>query len=87
MKLKQGFITHNMGGEQVMVGTGAVSFSGLVRSNETAAFIVDRLKKETTKEEIVDAMLREYDAPREIIERDVEKILQTLRSIGALDEA
>lgn len=87
MKLKQGFITHNMGGEQVMVGTGAVSFSGLVRSNETAAFIVDRLKKETTKEEIVDAMLREYDAPREVIERDVEKILQTLRSIGALDEA
>ncbi len=87
MKLKQGFITHNMGGEQVMVGTGAVSFSGLVRSNETAAFIVDRLKKETTKEEIVDAMLQEYDAPREVIERDVEKILQTLRSIGALDEA
>ena len=86
MKLKQGFITHNMGGEQVMVGTGAVSFSGLVRSNETAAFIVDRLKKETTKEEIVDAMLQEYDAPREVIERDVEKILQTLRSIGALDE-
>lgn len=87
MKLKQGFITHNMGGEQVMVGTGAVSFSGLVRSNETAAFIVDHLKKETSREEIVDAMLKEYDAPREVIERDVEKILQTLRSIGALDES
>lgn len=87
MKLKQGFITHNMGGEQVMVGTGAVSFAGLVKSNETAAFIVDCLKKETSKEAIVDAMLKEYDAPREVIERDVERILQTLRSIGALDEA
>ena len=86
MKLKQGFITHNMGGEQVMVGTGAVSFSGLVKSNETAAFIVDQLKKETSKEAFVDAMLKEYDAPRKVIERDVERILQTLRGINALEE-
>jgi len=86
MKLKQGFITHSMGKEQVLVGTGSVSFSGLVKSNETAAFIVDHLKKETTKEAIVEAMLEEYDAPREVIDRDVEKVLNTLRSINALDE-
>lgn len=86
MKLKQGFVTHDMDGEQIMVATGEASFAGLVRSNETAAFIVDCLKTATTKEQIVNTMLKEYDAPRDRIEQDVEKILNLLRSINALDE-
>ena len=86
MKLKDGFITHESDGEQIMVGAGNVNFSGLVRSNQTAAFIVDQLKKETTAQQIVEAMLERYDAPKEVIERDVEKILDKLRSIGAIVE-
>ena len=86
MKLKNGFITHEVGEQQVMVAAGDINFNGLVRSNETAAFIVDSLKKETTKGAIVDAMTEKYDAPREVVERDVEAILDKLRSIEALDE-
>ncbi len=86
MKLKDGFITRQTDGEQIMVAVGDVGFAGLVRSNKTAAFIVDCLKSETTKEEIVDAMSRKYDAPKDVLDRDVEKILAKLRSIGALDE-
>lgn len=86
MKLKDGFVTHEMDGEQIMVATGEARFSGLVRSNATAAFIVECLKKPTTKEEIVAAMLEKYDAAPERISADVDKILASLRSIGALDE-
>jgi hypothetical protein len=86
MKLKDGFVTHEMGGEQVMVATGATNFSGLVRSNATAAYIVDCLKQETTKDEIVAKMLARYDASAEVITADVDKILAKLRSIDALDE-
>jgi hypothetical protein len=86
MKLKNGFVTHDMGGEQVMVATGEATFAGLVRSNATAAFIVDCLKADTTKEAIVEAMLAKYDAAKDVIEADVDKILNKLRSIGALDE-
>lgn len=86
MILKNGFITHDTEGEQIMVATGNINFAGLVRSNKTAAFIVDSLKTETTKEAIVDAMAEKYDAPREVIDKDVETILEKLRSIGALDE-
>lgn len=86
MKLKSGFVTHEMGGEQVMVATGEVSFAGLVHSNKTAGFIVDCLKEETTKEAIVEKMLAKYDATREVIEADVDKILGKLRGINALDE-
>ncbi len=86
MKLKDGFITRQTDGEQIMVSVGDTKFSGLVRSNKTAAFIVDCLKSETTKEAIVNAMAEKYDAPKDILERDVGGILEKLRSIGALDE-
>ena len=87
MKLKSGFITHNVGKTQMMVATGSASstFHGLVRSNETAAFIVDCLKKETTEQEIVEAMLQEYDAPEELIARDVHSVVEKLQGIGALE--
>lgn len=86
MKLKEGFITHEADGEQIMVSTGSTGFSGLVRSNRTAASIVDCLKSETSESEIVKTMLEKYDVPRETICKDVKKILDTLRSIGAIDE-
>jgi len=86
MKLKEGFITMQSDGEQIMVSVGDTKFAGLVRSNKTAAFIVDCLKSETTKDEIVEAMAEKYDAPKDILTKDVEGILAKLRSIGALDE-
>lgn len=86
MKLKNGFITHEMDGEQVLVSTGIVKFAGMARSNKTAAFIVDCLKKDTTRDAIIAAMLQKYDATEQVIAGDVDMILGKLRSIGALDE-
>lgn len=86
MKLKEGFITQESDGEQIMVGVANTNFSGIVRSNKTAAFIIDLLKKETTKQDIIDAMLKNYDASSDVIEKDVDNILKELRGIGAIDE-
>lgn len=86
MKLKDSFITQDIDGTQFMVAVGETSFTGIVRSNKTAAFIVECLKTETTKNQIVNAMCAKYDAPKDRIEADVEKILEKLRGIGALDE-
>ena len=86
MKLKDIFITQDIEDTQFLVSVGNGFFNGIVRSNGTAAFIVNCLKQETTQEQIVNAMCAEYDAPRETIAADVAGILDTLRSIGALDE-
>lgn len=85
MKLKIGFITHENDDGQILVSAGT-GFSGLVKSNKTAAFIIDCLKSETSEQEITEKMTEKYDAPKEIIYADVKKILDTLRSIGAIDE-
>ena len=86
MKLKHGFIAHRTGDEQIMVSAKKELFSGLIRSNKTAALIVDKLKAGASKEEILAEFLEQYDVTREVAERDIENILQQLRSIGALDE-
>lgn len=86
MRLKDGFVTHDTGEEQVLIATDTKMFSGLVRSNRTAAEIVEFLNSEISKEQIVDKMAEKYDVERVRLENDVERILQTLRNIGALDE-
>ncbi len=86
MKLKDGFVTQQVDDIQFLVPVNTDAFSGLVRSNRTAAFIVDCLKTDTTEEKIVDAMFAEYDAPREEIAACVAEIIKTLRGIHALEE-
>ena len=86
MKLKSEFIVQDIEDTQFLVPVGHEAFSGIVRSNKTAAFIVNCLKEETTAEKIVDAMWAQYDAPRETIASDVEEILNTLREINAIEE-
>lgn len=85
MKLKPDFITHESDDEQIMVSTGDSGFFGMVRSNNTAAFIIDCLKQETTEEQIVDAMANRFEAPKTVIAKDVARVLQTLREIGAIE--
>jgi len=86
MRLRDGFITHESVGEHITVTAGNTAFNGMIRSNQTAGFIVECLKSEVTKEDIITKMLEKYDAPRALIEKDVEKILEQLKTIGAIDD-
>ncbi len=86
MKLKSDFITQTIEDSQFLLSVAGRHFNGIIRSNETAAFIVDQLKEETTEAAIVDALLREYDAEREAVEKDVARIIDLLRSNNILEE-
>ena len=85
MKLSDAFFSHDDGDEKLVVSTGAAKFSGMARGNETAGFIITCLETDTTEDEIVSKMLAKYDAPEDIIRRDVQKIIGQLRKIGAID--
>ena len=85
MKLKKEFVTHTTENEQLMISVNG-SFGGMVRSNGTAAAIIDLLKEETTREEIILSMLARYEVDRAVLEPDVDRILASLRGIGAIDE-
>jgi len=86
MKINSGFITHNDGEDKLLVSTGATKFSGLVRSNSSAGFIIECLENETTEDEIIAKMCRKWDVSDEIARRDVRKVVEQLRGIGAIDD-
>lgn len=86
MKLKSSFITHEVANEHITVATGNAEFSGLVRSNATAALIIEALKSETTVENIANAICKEYDADLAVVTKDVENVIAKLREIGAIDD-
>ena len=85
MKLKDTYITHDSDGEQILLDTSS-SFAGLIRNNKTAAFIVECLKEDTTEEKIVEAMFEKYDAPKDVLAKDVSDVIEKLRKVGALNE-
>ena len=86
MKLKPDFISQDVDDVRFLVPVGSEAFQGVIKSNKTAAFIIDLLKEDTTEEAIVDAMCEKYDAPREVIAADAKKVIETLRKTGALAE-
>lgn len=88
MRLKEGFILHSVGDEHMAVATGeaAKGFNGIVRNNETAAYIFELLQKETTEDAIVAAMCERYEAEEERIRADVQKLIGKMREAGFLYE-
>lgn len=88
MKLREGFLIHDMDGGLVMVAAGAAAqrFAGMARANGAASVILKSLMQDTDEESIVRIMAETYDAPEEVLRADVQRVLVQLRSIGALEE-
>lgn len=84
MKLDPDFISHHTKDEDLLVPIGTHTFSGLIRGNETAGFIFECLKKETTEQEIVKKMCEKYNGSEEQIKKDVHNIIAQLRKCGAV---
>ena len=86
MKMNHHFLTHELGGETVIVPTAGADFHGLIQGNKTLAVIADCLKQDTTEEEIVDTLCARFDGDREVIKADVAEAVKKLKEIGAIDD-
>lgn len=88
MKIKSTFVLRNLAGNNVVLPVGASSeaFSGMMTLNETGVFLWDVLKKEVTMDELVNALLSEYNVGAAQAKEDAEAFVQTLRNAGVLDE-
>ena len=86
MKLKYTFETVELDGEimAVPVGDGAEELHAMLRLNDTAAFILEQLKDDTTEEKIVDNILTEYEGDRDEIAGYVHSYIEQLASFDLL---
>lgn len=86
MRIKEQFLTHEADGVSMLVPLGGAGFSGIVKGNRTLGVILQLLKNDTTEDAVVQAMCARFDAPEDVIRRDVERAVRELRAIGALEE-
>ena len=84
MKIKEGYIVRLVAGSYVVVSTGekTVDFNGIMTLNETGNFLWEKLLVDTTKEELVEAMLKEYDVDAATATADIEAFLKKLEEAG-----
>jgi hypothetical protein len=85
MRIKSNFIAHNSSDESYLVPTSGAEFSGIVKGNKTLGAIIELLKEETTRDQVIAAMKERYDAPDGAIEKDVDRVISELQKIGALE--
>ena len=81
MKLKYEFEKVEMD-DQIMavpVGEEGGKLHAMLRLNETASFILDLLREETTEEKVLEAVLKEYEGDENEIKAYISEFIAQLR--------
>ncbi len=87
MKIKQGFVLRQVADATIVVPSGKASldFNGMITLNETGAFLWSLLENETTVDEMVEAMLADYEVDEATARAGIERFVAKLDSEGLLE--
>lgn len=88
MKIKEGYMLRDVAGNHVVVPMGkeAADFNGMVNLNETGAFLWKMMEKECTRDQLVLALLEEYDVTEEKAKSGVDIFIQKVMENGFAEE-
>ena len=86
MKLKPDFQIVQMANDYMLVPTGDEidTFNGTVILNEVSAFILDQLKEDLEKEDLVERLVKEFDVESATAREDVDAAVEKMKQIGIL---
>ena len=88
MKLKPEFEIVKVADDYTLIPLGEQmeQFNGTVVLNEVSAFLLNLMKNDVSKEELVRALTAEYEVDEETARADVEKALSKMTEIGIIYE-
>lgn len=87
MKIKKELVKRDIAGDVVLVpvGTTVYESNGLFILNDVGAFLWDRLETAESEEELLTALLEEYEVTEDTARKDVQEFLLKLRKLGILE--
>jgi hypothetical protein len=86
MKLKQGFVLRKVAGETIVLPSGdELNLNMMITLNETGEFLWKHLETGTEVEDLVQALLREYDVDETTARGGVERFVTKLEANGFLE--
>lgn len=87
MRIKSSYVLREVGGTHVVVPTGKASldFSGVITLNNTGAFLWKRMVEGETLEELVDALVAEYEVEHGAAQNDIKEFLNKLKAVDLFE--
>lgn len=87
MNIKKRLLKRQIAGDAFLVPVGKEVYdsNGLFFLNEVGEFIWDRLEAANGPEDILNALLEEYNVDESVARKDVETFLQKLRDMDIID--
>lgn len=88
MKIKAGYMLRQVMDVYLVMGVGSEAYvpNQIMSTNETGAFLWEILEKGAEHQDLVDALLREYDTDAETAGKDVDTFLNQLREKALIEE-
>ena len=88
MKTKKGFMLRSVADTHIVVpiGQASVDFNGLITLNETGAFLWEHLAEGCSYDELLNALLSEYDVAEDEARKGIDSFLETARIAGVIEE-
>ena len=85
MKLKDGFVLRTVAGDTIVVPTGsALDLNMMITLNDTGKFLWEKLEKGALTEDLVAALLEEYDVDETTAKAHVAAFVEKLNGHGFL---
>lgn len=88
MKVSDLFILRNIAGESLLipVGEAALNVKGLISMSESAAMLYDKLKNDCSREDLIAALMAEYEVGEAEAAKDTDEFLNQMRQLSILVE-
>ena len=87
MRAKKDIIERNIAGEYILVpvGSAAIDIHGMISLSESGHLLWQRLSTDATEDELVSALLAEYDVDEATARADVSAFVEKLKTVGLLE--
>ncbi len=88
MRVKNDYIFRQVADEYLLipVGAAALTTKGLIGLSESAYLLYEKLKTSCSKQDLIQAILAEYDVDTITAEADVDAFLAHMRKLNMLEE-
>ena len=86
MKVKPGFVVRNIADEFILMpkGDNIGKFKGTILLNEVSAFVWEKLQNPISKEDLLNAILDEYEVNRDVAAKGLGDLLEALRGYDVI---
>ena len=86
MKISPGYLLRSIAGKNIVISVhDNLDFNGMITLNDTGVFFWNLLQNDITKEEMIAAVMKEYDVSEAEVSGDIDEFIKKLSDANILE--